>query len=502
MRKILKNLGYQTVYQILAICLPLITSPYLSRILGAEGLGKYSYSYSIVNYFTLFALLGTINYGSRSIALVKSDLKETEKTFWSIFSLQVMTSILALIAYIVFLRVFVKENLLLSCVQGIWIIGCALDINWFFFGIEEFKVTVIRNTIIKLLTVVAIFVFIKEAGDTWKYAIIMSGGTLVSQIVLWPFLFKRIGYYLPTWKEIGTHLKPNLLLFIPLLGLSIYHIMDKTMLGIMCASSESGYYYNADKVMSIPFTVIVATGTVMLPKMTEIVASGDEKKEKILFSSSVEGFMLLTIGLAFGIAAVAERFVPIFFGTGYEPCIPLIYIFSVIMICKSLANIIRNQFLIPHHLEKLYSYSVFVGAALNLVANYLFIVKLKMGALGACYGTLVAEFATCILYVFFIKRKVQIIQDIIRLIPYVIMGGIMYVVVIKISVYIPKTVWGLMLEIVVGGGIYITMCLAYGVKNKKSIVHVLCSKTFTMNKINNDKNSERVEENRNDCNEG
>lgn len=129
-------------------------------------------------------------------------------------------------------------------------------------------------------------------------------------------------------------------------------------------------------------TVIMGTGTVMLPKMSEIIAKGNETEENYVFSMSIEGFMLLTIGMAFGISAVAPKFVPIFFGTGYEACIVLTYIFSVIMVFKSLANIIRNQYLIPHNMENVYTLSVFIGAVLNFLSNYLFVVVWNLAQKG------------------------------------------------------------------------------------------------------------------------
>ena len=476
MKRIVKNLGYQTINQGLSICLPLVTSPYISRVLEADGLGVYSYTYSIVNYFTLFAMLGTVNYGSRQIALVKERTEDVRKNFWSIYMAQLMASLLALFAYAVYLKECRTGYFTVAVAQTIWILACSLDINWFFFGIDEFKITVTKNTIIKLLTFVAIFIFVKDKSDIWKYVIIMAGGTLLSVVVLWPFLIKKIGFYLPTRQEICEHIKPNILLFIPLLGLSVYHIMDKTMLGMVCAYEESGYYYNADKIMSMPLTVIMGTGTVMLPKMSEIIAKGNETEENYVFSMSIEGFMLLTIGMAFGISAVAPKFVPIFFGTGYEACIVLTYIFSVIMVFKSLANIIRNQYLIPHNMENVYTLSVFIGAVLNFLSNYLFVVVWNLGAKGACYGTLVAEAITCIFYVISISKTVDIFISIRRLWGYLLIGVAMYGFVWLISRYLSVSIKNLIIEIAVGGMIYILLCIIYWYKNSNSMFHTLIKK--------------------------
>lgn len=458
MKQLIRNLSYQTIYQILAICLPLISTPYVSRILGAEGLGIYSYTYSIVNYFTILAMLGVMNYGSRSIAIEKKNKQLLSKTFWEIYSLQLLSSSIAFICYCVVIIVSV-ENKGIVLVQAIWVIACAFDISWFFFGIENFRVTIVRNTVIKLLTVVAIFLLVKTSRDLWKYVAIMSVGTLLSQLALWPFLRREIIYCNPSVKGIFSHLKPNLLLFIPLIAISVYHIMDKTMLGMFSTYEQSGFYYNVDKVINIPLSLITAMGTVMLPRMSALAAEGKRDDERRLFNQTLDLFMFLTFGMSFGIAAVAREFIPFFFGSGYEECIRLTYVFAIVMIFKSLSSIIRNQYLIPNNKEKAYTYSVVVGAILNFASNYVFLVQFKLGAMGATLGTLIAEAATCIFYIIFTQRRANILKPIIGSLVYVIPGFIMVLIVRMCALLDMSILVRLVIEIAVGAGIYLLLCV-------------------------------------------
>ena len=467
MRQLIKNLGYQTVYQILAVCLPLITTPYISRVLGAQNLGIYSYTYSVANYFTIFAMLGVANYGSRTIATVKKDKQLLSKSFCEIYYLQLISSLIALIGYCVVI-IISNENKEIVFVQAIWVVACVLDINWFFWGIENFKVTVIRNIIIKLLTVVAIFLFVKISGDLWKYVVIMSTGTLLSQLVLWPFLRREIIYCKPSIKGVFSHLKPNLLLFIPLIAISVYHIMDKTMLGIFSTYEQTGFYYNADKVINIPLSLIIATGMVMLPRMSALIAEGKRDEGKRIFDQTLDFFMFLTFGMSFGIAAVAQEFVPVFFGDGYGKCIRLIYVFAIVMVIKSLSSIIRNQYLIPNNEEKVYTWSVIAGAILNFICNYIFLVPFKLGAIGVTLGTLIAEFATCLFYIIFAQRRINLLKPIIGSLVYLIPGLIMMLAVrmcalLEISIFIR-----LVIEIVVGASIYLLLC--FPILNRKRII--------------------------------
>ena len=157
-----KNLVYNILYQVLILIIPLITTPYISRVIGPEGIGIHSYTYSIVNYFVLFAMLGINNHGNRSIAMVKDNKEELSKTFVSIYSLQIIMSILMIIIYsIVFIFIENKYRAFFA-IQFIYIIATLLDINWFFFGMEEFKLTVIRNSVVKVLSMLSIFIIFSE----------------------------------------------------------------------------------------------------------------------------------------------------------------------------------------------------------------------------------------------------------------------------------------------------------------------------------------------------
>ena len=148
MSKLAKNFIYNIIYQVLILILPLISAPYISRILGAEGIGTYSYTYSIVSYFVMFAMLGINNYGNRLIAQTRDDKEKLSINFWSLYILEFIITAIVLIAYIIFITFIIKEDKLMYILQFGYILSSFFDINWFFFGIEEFKITVTRNTII------------------------------------------------------------------------------------------------------------------------------------------------------------------------------------------------------------------------------------------------------------------------------------------------------------------------------------------------------------------
>lgn len=468
-----KNLGMQTAFQILNTCLPLITAPYLSRTLGATALGVYSFTSSIVSYFILFAMLGTVNYGTRTIAAAKENKEERSKCFWGIFLFQVIVTVICLLAYIVYMFLICKDNFIIAWIQGITIVCCCFDINWLFFGVENFKITVTRSMIIKIVTVVLILLTVKTTEDLWLYTLIMAMGTLVSQIVLWIYVPQYISFSKISIKDIQKHIKPNIILFIPLLAMSVYHIMDKTMLGILSSYEQNGFYYNADKLINIPLCIINGIGTVMLPRMTALYNSDQNKEANELLIISLEGVGLVSIAMACGIAAISNEFVPFFFGSGYEPCILLTVVLSPVLIIKGFTNTLRTQYLVPLKMEKYYISSVLSGAITNLGCNLLLIPRL--GALGAVLGTLVAEFVACVIQFVIIRKNFDFKSCLKSCFVYLCAGLLMVVLVRAVSHISVNIILKILIEIVIGGIIFILVAGIFVYKSRRKVFEEIFS---------------------------
>lgn len=454
-----KNLGLQTLYQILNTIIPLLASPYLARTLGAEKIGIFSYTSSVVSYFVLFGMLGTMNYGTRKIASIKDNKKERGRIFLEIYTLQLFISLLFIFLYLIYLKFFCKDNLDVAIIQLLAIITCLLDISWLFFGMENFQIIVSRNIIVKFIVTFMIFFYVKKPEDLKIYALIMIGGNFFNQLILWSFLKKFIIFQKVEIKNILLHIKPNLMLFIPLLAMSIYHAMDKTMLGLLSTYEQVGFYYNADKIINIPLCIINGIGTVMLPRMTMLFKEKSREEAEKIFLVSLEIIIIVSTAMCFGISAISKEFVPVFFGKGYEECIILIIFLSPVLIIKAVSNTVRTQYLIPLKMEKFYIKSVILGAIINLIFNTLFI--LKKGAFGAVLGTLLAELVACIWQFVEIKKYIQIKKYYFNYFIYVINGLVMVFVVrifssIEINIYLK-----LILEIIIGTISYLFCSMFY-----------------------------------------
>ncbi|XZL28419.1 flippase [Clostridium perfringens] len=458
-RSIKKNLSLQTLYQILNTALPLITSPYLARVLGATPLGIFSYTSSIVSYFTLLAMAGTVSCGTKNISEVGNNKEERSKIFWSIYAFQFIISLFSILLYIFYLSYFCKNNLMIAEIQLFSLIGCILDISWLFFGVEDFKIVVTRSMVIKILTVISILIFVKKPEDLWIYTTIMVSGTVLNQFILWFYAPRFIKLKKVTLKEIFVHVRPNLMLFIPLLAMSVYRTMDKTMLGLLSTYKQAGFYYNTDKVINIPLCVINGVGTVMLPRMSRLLKSGKIDDANKIFRISLEGVVMVSCAMSFGIAAISREFVPVFFGDGFNDCIILIIALAPVLIIKGLSNTVRMQYLVPMEMEKLYTQSVVLGAIINLILNIVLIPKL--GALGAVLGTLMAELVSCVLQLYGIRKKISLKKCYVNSIVYLVIGVIMFYGVRLLAMLNTPIFIKIILEITIGTILYLGLTIIF-----------------------------------------
>lgn len=474
MQKSLKsNYLYNSLYQVLNIILPLLTAPYLSRILGPEKIGTYAYSYSISYYFMLIALLGINNYGNRSCAVVRDNKKELSITFWQIYACQLFTGLICVACYLGWLFTLSGEMKLISTIMILNVVSSILDINWFYFGLEEFKLTTIRNIFVRLLTIVSIFVFVKNESDLWIYTFIMSLGIVGTQMVMWPFLPERIEKVKINPKDVIKHLKPIIILFIPVVAVSIYKVMDKIMLGYLCNMTQTGYYENTEKLINMPLGLINALGIVMLPRMSKLAADKDDSEANNLIDKSMMFVAFLSVAMSFGLASIAPEFIPIFFGDNFRECIPLVILISPTMFFFSYANVIRTQYLLPHKRDSSYIISVLVGAILNFAVNAILIPKYE--AIGAVIGSLCAEAVVCILQMWFVRNELDVKKYYMYLPPFIVAGMIMAVSVRTIKKFIHWGMLGIFLEVSIGATLYIFLSTLYIYISNRKLFYKLLS---------------------------
>ena len=406
-KSIAKNYVYNLIYQVLILVLPLITTPYLSRVLGAEGIGIYSYTYSIVTYFILFGSLGVAMYGQREIAYAQENIEVRKKVFIEIIIFRFVTVFLATIAYY-FWFIRGDQYQIYYQILLLELIAAAFDISWFFQGIEEFKRTVTRNVLVRICSVSLVFILVKTKEDLAKFTLIYSIADLVGNLSLWLYLPKYIRGVKIKNINVLQHLPQIMLLFIPQIANQIYKILDTTMIGnIVADKTETGYYEQGQKVIRLLLTIVTSLGIVMIPRMASTFASGDKKKINDYMKISFNFVFFLAFPIMFGIVSISEAFVPVFFGSGYDKVVTLINLISPIIILMGIANVIGTQYLLPTKKQKEYTISITVGVIVNFILNYILISF--YASVGASIATVLSQLIVDIMYAFVdprIKTKI------------------------------------------------------------------------------------------------
>ena len=427
-KSITKNYLYNLIYQILIIIIPIITTPYVSRVLGADGVGKYSFSNSIVSYFVIFASLGFGYYAQREIAKYQGDKKKQSEIFWEIIIVRSVSVLTALVFYftVMALGVFKEEYILLMMILSVSILAVAFDISFLFAGNEVFSKTVLTNTLLRILNVVAIFVFVKDRNDLWKYVLITALTLLTANASLSVYaksFLCRID--IKSLKPI-RHIKPAVILFLPTIAISVYTYLDKTMIGVITGSDfENGFYEQAEKIVKIVMTVVTSLGAVMIPRNSNAFERKDMQAIRQNIYRSVRFVLLLGIPMMIGLIAVSDNMVPWFLGDGYYKSANIMKILSVLILAIGLSNVFGLQYLIPADEDKKFTISVTCGAFTNFLLNLVLIRLFK--SYGAAIATIVAETVVTVIMFCFIRKNVSLCEILKNSTKYLISGIIMFV---------------------------------------------------------------------------
>lgn len=458
MSSVKKNFIYNVGYQVLVLVLPLATAPYLSRVLGASGVGTYSYTFSIAYYFVMFSMLGVTNYGQREIARVQDNRELRSRVFWEIWALQIVVTLIVTAVYL-FYSTALSANGVISFIWLPYVISAGLDINWLFFGLEEFRITVGRNALVKLFTFCLMFLVVRGPYALESYCLLMASSYLLSVLVLWPFLTHRVVKVTPTPRRVLRHFMPNLALFVPVIAVSLYTVLDKVMLGSLAGMEQAGFFENASKVATMPFTLISALGTVMLPRMSSLLASGKASQGRAYIGASMWLAMAMSFALAFGVAGIAEVLTPVYFGPGFEPCAFLMCVIVADMPFMAWANVLRTQYLIPLGRDREYIASVVAGAVVNIGLNAILIPG--TGALGAGISIFAAEATVCGVQAWAVAGELPQTSWLKGSVGFFLCGLVMFAFVRWVGYLMGNSLWTLAVQVLVGAASYVFLSLAW-----------------------------------------
>ena len=455
-----KNYIYNVIYRLSICILPLIVTPYVARVLGAEQVGLYSFSSTVACYFIMLGKLGLDNYGNRSIAACRENVEKRSRVFWGIYSMQVITSLLSILVFLLLIRIVFQEDRRVYWMQLIYVVSVLFDVSWFFYGMEKFRLTMIRSLISRALIILLVFTFVHSDQDLWVYTCVMSVSFLFEQVQLLPFLRKQVKRVPLKKKDIVRHIAPNMKLFLPLLALSIYNWMDKIMLGVITKSTAVvAFYVYAENIINLPKGILSALDTVMLPRISNLAAKHRIEEGIQKMRNSIRFNSFISCALCFGIAGIAPNFIPWFFGPEYTSAVLLTMELAMVMIPMSIVNVVQTQYLIPFQKEVVYIKAVFLGALTNVIFNLAFIPL--YGASGAVIGTFGAELVVCIFQLYHIREIYDFCKFIKMLLPFFICGILEFAVTYFLGCLPLNILLLLVIQILAGGAVYLTGCAVY-----------------------------------------
>lgn len=450
------NYLYNLIYQVFTLVTPLITAPYLARVLGADGIGLYSYTESVASYFLLFAALGISTYGQREIAYTQDDRTERSKVFWETKILNIVAGAVVLAVYYPF--ALQQKNTALYFVFSLNIIASMIDVSWLFQGLEEFGKITLRNMTAKIINIAFVFLFVKTKSDVLLYALGGLGIYLLGNVWMWFGISKHIDK--PDWKTMQPFKRlPGVLsLFLPTIAMQIYTVLDKTMIGVITQSNvENGYYEQAIKLSKMVLTVVTALGTVMIPRIGYHFERKETEQVRQYMYRGYQFVWFLGIPLCFGLSGVASSMVPWFYGEGYEKVVPLLQILSWLILMIGISNVTGIQYMVPTKRQNLFTLTVIIGAAVNFVLNAVLIPR--FASIGAAVASVVAEMTIAVVQIVLMRKELsprEIVQPAWR---YVISGGVMLAAVVLLNRCMEPSFLETLILICSGAAVYFVMLL-------------------------------------------
>lgn len=406
MRKLLANYLYTFGYQVFLMILPVFTLPYISRVLLPKGVGVNSWTYSISYYFVLLGVLGLTTYGQREVALWKHSRRRFRSTFWEIEIASIITTLISLIAYAVTIVILDRYQKYLL-IYGISIFASLFDISWLFSGLEKFAILSFRNFIIKSLSVVTMFLFVKSPKDLGIYILIQVLTILISNISLWPPALRIVGHVqVRSLYFVFQRIKHSFSYFIPQISISLYVTLNKVLLGFLAGTIQTGYFDSSDKIARLLFSAFMAISTVMMPRISSMFSQKRYAEIRSMLSNVLFFSTLLILPISFLLAANSELIVSVILGPKYMPMVNVLRISSLILIPMSVANILGNQVLIPFNKIRTYTVSVMGGAIVNLVMVAPLI--LFCDANGAAMASFISEFTVMAFQIYFCKDVIPL----------------------------------------------------------------------------------------------
>jgi len=398
-----RNFAYNVLLNLSKVIFPLITAPYISRVLEPDGIGLFNFARTYAEYFALFAVLGIPTYGIREVAKVHEDKSRLSRLVSELISVSFIATIIVTSIYVasIFLIGQLDENRMLFLVTGFLLYLAPLRTDWYYSGLEQFKYITLRSVIIRTISIVCMFVFVRTKSDLLIYVILNVGGTICGDV--WNYVKLLQSGIKPQLTFVGLkkHLSPLFILFASSVAISVYTVLDTLMLGFMADYQQVGFYNSATHISKAVMTIVTSLSAVAIPKMSQYYKAKEFDRINDLVNKSFLLVSFIAFPAAVGLACLAPTFVPLFFGSEFGGTIIPLMILSLLIIVIGLNNIPCIQILVGLGYDRLFCYSVLMGTVSNFLLNLILIPV--WGADGAAIASVCAEilvFGSSVWYVY------------------------------------------------------------------------------------------------------
>jgi len=456
MSSLKNNVVLNYINTLASIVFPLITFPYAARILLPDGIGLVNFQNSIIGYITLLSSLGIPLYAVREVARVRDNVEERNRVTVEI---ALLSLILAAGGYVIVFAVGelvpqINAHLSLFYILSLSILFTALGVSWFYTAIEDFKFITVRGLIIRVLFVVALFLFVKSKEDLLIYGVVIVGSTVGNEFINFIHLRKFINIFKLNWSKVNIfrHLKPSFSIFVLNLSVSLYVQLNPVMLGFLSDNTQVGYYTAGSKLSNIILSVVTSMATVLIPHVSNMIQAHDTEKFKQLITKVYHYYMALALPFTAGLIVLSVPLTLVICGNSFYEASYVTAITAPVIVFISITNIIGLQVLYPYGKENYVTYSTIGGAVINLIVDIPLI--WLWGSKGAAIATFCAELAVLLIQVRLGRRYIpfKYFDDSIKL--YVLSSILMGVAVFLTSGLFNKPIIQLLIPTCVGIVVY------------------------------------------------
>ena len=385
---------------------PLITFPYVSRILQASGLGKVGFATSIIVYFSMIAMMGIPTYGIKACAKIRDDSYKLTKTVYELLILNTIflafALTLLLLSVIFFDKLYIDKELYI--ILAFSMLFNVLGIEWLYKALEQYSYITIRSIFLKIASLILLFIFVKESNDILPYAMLTVLASVGAGILNFYNLRKIITLYKITFKqlEITKHIKPSFTFFLLTISITIYVNLDSVMLGFMTNDANVGYYSAAVKIKQILVSLVTSLGAVMLPRLAFYYEQKRFDEFKDLVKNALGFIFIVSLPLTIYFMLYAKDAILLLSGESFLASVEPMQIIMPTVFFIALSNLMGWQILVPMDREKQIVFSTIIGAVIGGIINFFAIPHL--GVNGAAIANLCAECAVVIVQVVLLRK--------------------------------------------------------------------------------------------------